>query len=70
MKTIHRYNFFKKKYGEHLLADVVAISDFKKYVQKTPIHRLTYFDITFIARGSENITINQTRLLVQPGDVI
>ncbi len=41
MKTIHRYNFFKKKYGEHLLADVVAISDFKKYIQKTPINGLS-----------------------------
>lgn len=70
MKTIHRYNFFKKKYGEYLLADVVAISDFKKYIQKNPIHRLTYFDITFIAQGSEYITINQTKLPVRPGDVI
>lgn len=70
MKNIHRYNFFKKKYGERLLADVVAISDFKKYIQKNPVHRLTYFDITFIAGGRENITINQTKLPVQRGDVI
>lgn len=70
MKNIHRYNFFKKKYGADLLADVVAISDFRKYIQKTPTHRLTYFDLTFITQGSECVTINQAKLLVQSGDVI
>lgn len=70
MKKIHRYNFFKKKYGKHLLADVVAISEFRKYIQKNPTHRLTYYDLTFITQGSEYITINQNRLPVQSGDVI
>lgn len=70
MKKIHRYNFFKKKYGEHLLADVVAISEFRKYIQKNPTHRLTYYDLTFITQGSECVTINQAKLPVQSGDVI
>ncbi|NAW51415.1 helix-turn-helix domain-containing protein [Elizabethkingia argentiflava] len=70
MKSIHKYNFFRKKYGAPLLADVVAISEFRKYIQKTPTHRLTYFDLTFITEGSEYITINQNKLLVQGGDVI
>jgi len=70
MKNIHRYNFFRKKYGAHLLADVVAISEFRKYIQKTPTHRLTYFDLTFITEGSEYVIINQDKLLVQSGDVI
>ncbi|MBB2950778.1 AraC family transcriptional regulator [Sphingobacterium sp. JUb56] len=70
MKNIHRYNFFKKKYGVHLLADVVAISEFRQYIQKNPTHRLTYFDLTFITEGVEYITINQNKLLVQTGDVV
>ncbi|MBT2561382.1 helix-turn-helix domain-containing protein [Pedobacter sp. ISL-68] len=70
MKNIHRYNFFKKKYGAHLLADVVRISEFRKYIQKTPTHRLTYFDLTFITEGNEYVTINQSKLRVQCGDVI
>jgi AraC family transcriptional activator of pobA len=70
MKNIHRYNFFRKKYGAHLLADVVAISEFRKYIEKTPTHRLTYFDLTFITQGVEYVTINQNKLLVQSGDVI
>lgn len=70
MKNIHRYNFFRKKYGAHLLADVVTISEFRKYIHKNPIHRLTYFDLTFITEGSEYMTINQSRLLVEHGDVI
>lgn len=70
MKNIHRYNFFKQKYGTRLLADVVAISEFRKYIQKNPTHRLTYYDLTFIEQGSEYVTINQAKLLVQRGDVI
>ncbi|MDX4973896.1 helix-turn-helix domain-containing protein [Myroides odoratimimus] len=70
MRKIHRYNFFKKKYGEHLLADVVAISEFRKYIQKNPTHRLTYYDLTFITQGNEYVTINQAKLPVQSGDVI
>jgi AraC family transcriptional activator of pobA len=70
MKNIHRYNFFKQKYGTRLLADVVAISEFRKYIQKNPTHRLTYYDLTFIKQGSEYVTINQAKLLVQSGDVI
>lgn len=70
MKNIHRYNFFRKKYGAHLLADVVAISEFRKYIQKKPTHRLTYFDLTFITEGSEYVIINQDKLPVQSGDVI
>jgi AraC family transcriptional activator of pobA len=70
MKNIHRYDFFRKKYGAHLLADVVKISEFRKYIQKAPTHRLTYFDLTFITEGTEYVTINQSKLLVQRGDVI
>lgn len=70
MKNIHKYNFFKKKYGAHLLADVVAISEFRKYIQKNPTHRLTYYDLTFITKGSEYVTINQNKIFVQSGDVI
>jgi len=70
MKNIHRYNFFRKKYGAHLLADVVAISEFRKYILKTPTHRLTYFDLTFITEGSEYVTVNHNKLFVKSGDVI
>jgi AraC family transcriptional regulator, transcriptional activator of pobA len=70
MKKIHRYNFFKQKYGAHLLADVVAISEFRKYINKNPTHRLTYYDLTFIKEGSGYITINQSKLFVQGGSVI
>lgn len=70
MKNIHRYNFFKQKYGTHLLADVVAISEFRKYIQQNPTHRLTYYDLTFVKQGGEFVTINQARLFVQSGDVI
>lgn len=53
-----------------MLADVVAISEFRKYIQNTPTHRLTYFDLTFITEGNESVTINQNKLSVQSGDVI
>ncbi|SEJ73596.1 AraC-type DNA-binding protein [Dyadobacter koreensis] len=70
MKSIQRYHFFKGKYGKDLLVDLVTLSELNKYLEVTPTHRLTYYDITFITEGSEIISLNQKRLFVQPGDVI
>lgn len=70
MKNIHRYDFYKKKYGADLLADVITIAELRKYIQEIPTHRLTYFDLTFITQGNEYLTINQKKVQVQAGDVI
>ncbi|MEO7048006.1 MAG: AraC family transcriptional regulator [Ferruginibacter sp.] len=70
MKSIHQYNFYRKKYGIDLPIDVVAIKDFKKFIEKTPPHRLSYFDLTFITEGNEELVINDSEMLVTRGDVV
>lgn len=70
MKSIVQYHFVNEKYGKTLLIDIGPISEINKYIEKEPIHRLTYYDMTFITEGSEKIFINQTELHVNAGDVI
>ncbi|MGF7043013.1 helix-turn-helix domain-containing protein [Mucilaginibacter lappiensis] len=70
MKSIVQYNFVNEKYGKTLLIDIVPISEINRYIEKEPIHRLTYYDMTFITSGNEKVFINQTELHVRSGDVI
>jgi len=70
MKSIVQYNFVNEKYGKTLLIDIVPISEINKYIETEPIHRLTFYDMTFITSGNENVFINQTELHVSAGDVI
>jgi AraC-like DNA-binding protein len=70
MKSIHQYHFSNEKYGKTLLVDIVPISEINKYIDVQPIHRLTFYDMTFITKGNENLSINQRELQVGSGDII
>ena len=70
MKSIHRYNFYRNKYGVDLPVDVVPIKDFKAFIRRTPIHRLAYFDLTFIVGGSEELMLNHCKMAVKRGDIL
>ncbi len=68
--TIPSYDFYKTKYGEELLIDVVDLNYIKKYIRIHPIHQLSYFDITFITGGTGFVAIDNRKYAVAPGDVI
>lgn len=70
MKSIPQYHFSNEKYGKTLLVDIVPISEINKYIEIQPIHRLTFYDLTFIIKGNENLSINQKELQVRSGDII
>jgi len=70
MKSIHRYNFYRNKYGVDLPVDVVPIKDFKAFIRRTPIHRLAYFDLTFIVGGIEELMLNHCKMAVKRGDIL
>lgn len=70
MKSIVQYHFINEKYGKTLLIDIVPISEINKYIENEPVHRLTFYDMTFITSGNEKVFINQTELHVHSGDVI
>jgi hypothetical protein len=46
---IKQYNFYKTKYGDELLIDLIPLEDLQTYITETPTHSLTYFDITIIS---------------------
>ena len=70
MESIPRYNFCKNKYGEELLIDIVSLKSISKYICTTPVHTLSYFDITVITNGNGSITIDGSRYELRHGDVI
>ena len=70
MKSIHQYEFYKTKYGEELLIDLVALNSIKQYIYKHPVHTLSYFDITIITGGSGTISINDEQYRLSQGDII
>ena len=59
LNAIPEYNFHKTKYGAELLIDIVALKGIKKYLPQKLLHRLTYYDITFITEGEGHFSINE-----------
>ena len=70
MKLLPQYHFHKTKYGEELLIDVVSLDSIRKYIERDPIHVLSYFDITFITKGTGTFSIEDKKYDLQPGDVV
>ena len=59
--SIPRYTFYKHKYGSELLVDVVELKYVKKFLAKSAVHTLNYYDITFITEGKGAFSVdNQT----------
>ena len=69
MKSIHQYNFHRSKYGAELLIDVIELDEIRKYLNKNPIHKLTYYDFTLITEGSVDILLNGEKYRLYPGDI-
>nr|WP_314492045.1 AraC family transcriptional regulator [uncultured Chryseobacterium sp.] len=70
MKAIPQYHFLNEKYGKILLVDIVDISEINHYIAIHPTHRLAFYDISFIVSGQEKLSVNQTELQVNSGDII
>ena len=56
--NIPQYDFYKHKYGDELLIDVVPLNTIKKYLKEQPVHILTYYDITLITSGEGEFLID------------
>ncbi|MDD2437039.1 MAG: helix-turn-helix transcriptional regulator [Massilibacteroides sp.] len=64
------FPFYKNKYGEELLVDVVSLKDIKKFLIKEPLHSLSYYDITLITEGEGTFRIGDKVCHVRKGDVV
>lgn len=70
MKRIPLYKFYKKKYGQELLIDVLDLDYVKAGIRVNPVHRETFYCIIFITEGSEEVSVNEHYRKVNSGEVI
>ena len=68
--SIPRYTFYKHKYGSELLVDVVELKYVKKFLAKSAVHTLNYYDITFITEGKGAFSVDNQTYEVTPCDVL
>lgn len=66
---VRSYDFYKTKYGDELLIDLINLQDLRNYLELAPVHTLTYYDITLITSGSGYFTIDGFRNRVQEREV-
>ena len=66
---IPQYQFHKTKYNQELLIDLIKLEDLEKYLQKDPIHTLSYYDITFITNGQGFFSIDGVSYPIEKGRV-
>ena len=68
--SIPRYTFYKHKYGSELLVDVVELKYVKKFLTKSTVHTLNYYDITFITEGKGAFAVDNQTYEAIPCDVL
>lgn len=68
--SIPRYTFYKHKYGSELLVDVVELKYVKKFLAKSTVHTLNYYDITFITEGKGAFSVDNQTYEAIPRDVL
>lgn len=66
---IVQYDFFRTKYGEELLIDLIPLEALEKYIRQSPVQRLTYYDITIIAAGKGTFSIDGYEQVIRQGNI-
>lgn len=70
MKRIPLYKFYKHKYGEELLVDIVDYRDIRASMRRTPVFTETFHSITLVQEGDERVEVNGQVCRVSRGTVI
>ncbi|RXK85279.1 AraC family transcriptional regulator [Filimonas effusa] len=65
--VIAQYDFFRTKYGDELLIDLIWLEDLDKYIKTSPLQRLSYYDITIIIDGCGTLSINGCKQQLKQG---
>ncbi len=66
---IVQYDFYRSKYGEELLIDLLRLESLNHYIRESPVQQLTYYDITFIYHGDGSFSIDGCEYPLMPGSV-
>ncbi len=68
--NVKKYDFFKTKYGDELLIDLIRLETLEKYMTEACPHYLTYYDITFLTGGKGSFSIDQYRYPIKSGTIL
>jgi AraC-like DNA-binding protein len=69
-RAVKKYDFFKTKYGDELLIDMIPLEKLEKYIQEECPHYLTYYDITLLTGGKGRFCIDQHQYEIQRGTLL
>lgn len=69
MKEIPQYKFYKHKYGNELLVDVIDVDTMRKDIWRTSAYCTTFYSIIIFTEGSEDVAIDGRRMHVTQGCV-
>ena len=58
MKKIPVYKFYKHKYGDELLVDVISYEKMMPDIRRTLVYSETFYSITLVLEGSDVIAVN------------
>lgn len=69
-KGSNKVDFYKTKYGENLLIDLIRLESLEKHIKKDESHYLSYFDITIITNGNGRFRIDENQYKIKKGLVV
>jgi len=70
MKKIPLYKFYKHKYGDELLVDVVDYDVMRQDICQTPVYSTSFYSIMLFLEGDEEVGINGRMRRVGRGTVV
>lgn len=69
MKTIPLYRFYRHKYGQEILIDILSLDYIKEGIRRTPVHRELFYQIILFTHGQEEVAIDGCKWNVSLGEV-
>ncbi len=70
MKRIPSYQFYKHKYGDELLVDVISFDRMLPDIRRTPVFSETFYSIMLVLEGTEEVAVNGRALTIGKGMMI
>jgi len=70
MKRIPVYKFYKHKYGDELLVDVIDFEPMLTDIRRTPVFSMTFYNIMLVLEGSDVVAVNGRSRQIERGLII
>ncbi|MCR5395359.1 MAG: helix-turn-helix transcriptional regulator [Bacteroidales bacterium] len=70
MKKIPSYKFYKHKYGDELLIDVISYEKMMPDIRRTPVFSETFYSISLVLEGGTTVALNGKSRRVARGTIV